>query len=423
LSTYLELTNLAILESGAEADELTSSDFASPTDSVQRDIKRWVAKAWKEIQMEINNWEFKSKQAQFIIRPRFLVTDGDRPSAPEEGSEFQGDDTDATFTVESVELLDGTWAAGTAVAIIEYSDLDGQFKWHEQFDEVLTFPDATLIRFDNSAAVTNIPQIGDYVKTNDGTNLTGRIAYVYLTAGSWAANTAEGWMYLEDTVGDWVSNGENVQSPVDTYSDDAFTDLIEADVFTTDPYASNPLPTVLADNNFRLKWWGRYNLQDEVTDLFEPITSTFSVQSTGGSSTQDNTATADNANIAYIPWPLWLSGGYEDDMASIGFPRVFTETPDGEYDFWPRPDQEYVLTFTYSANPQILSAHGDEVEDLPSQYHDMIAWRAVMYWADKNERPSQFARAERRYEGYMNRLVGNKKPKPTFGNNPFNGGY
>jgi hypothetical protein len=47
----------------------------------------------------------------------------------------------------------------------------------------------------------------------------------------------------------------------------------------------------------------------------------------------------------------------------------------------------------------------------------------VMYWADYQERPAQFARAERRYESIMNRLNRNQKPTWSFAPNAFTTGY
>lgn len=277
-------------------------------------IKTWVAQAWLEIQQEINDWQFKSKQAQFIVYPRLLVTEGDRATAPPVASEYAGDDTEATFTVLDTVLLSGAWATGTAVAYIEYEELDGQFKWAEYFNE-------------------------------------------------------------------------------------------------TDPTPASDI--------FRLKWWGRYDLQTEVTDLLEADYATFYIQSTGGSTTQTNSEDSDNKPIQFIPWPQWLAA-YEGDPVSRGRPLYFTETPDGKIDFWPRLDEEYVLSFQYTSEPQELSAHGDTPTDLPSNYHDLIVWRAVMYWADFQERPSQFTRAERRYESIKNRMNKNQKPSFSFGPNVFN---
>jgi hypothetical protein len=313
---YLQLTNRAIQYAGADLDEITQTDFPDPETSLQRNFKEYVAEAWRDLQMELNNWEFKTKTAQLILRPRLLVVDGDRSVAPPAGSTYEGDDTGATFEVVDTVLLDGVWATGSAVAYIEYTDYEGQFKWHELYDETAPTP----------------------------------------------ANT---------------------------------------DVF-------------------RLKGWGKYDLSEEVTDLFEPNTSAFFVQSTGGSADQDNTANADNGYLVFLPWADWLVGGYEGDQVSRGRPQFFTKNPEGLYDFWPRLDQEYVFTFPYTAEPQELTLFNDEPEGLPSIYHDLIVWKAVMNWADYQQRPSDFDRAQRRYDSLYRRLAVNKKPKPSFAPNPYN---
>jgi hypothetical protein len=315
LSDYRTLTNRAIKESGADLDEIQLADWTSPTDSMQRKFQYWIQSAWREIQMESNDWHWMSKQAQLILRPRLLVVDGDRSVAPPATSTFEGDDTGATFEVVDTVLLSGTWAAGTAVALIEYTDLDGEFKWNELYDETAPTP----------------------------------------------ANT---------------------------------------DVF-------------------RLKWWGRYNLATEISDLAQADYTTFYVQSTGGSADQTNTATPDNKPLVYVPWADWLPR-FEGDQISRACPQYFTMTPDGWIDFWPRMDQEYVLSFTYAGEPQELSAAVDTPTGLDTQYQDIIVWRAVMKWADFQERPAQFARAERWYETYKNRMEKNKKPNYSFAQNPFN---
>lgn len=318
MSNYLQLVNKSIIFSGADLDEIAQADFTNRSDSMQRKFKTYVRDAWYELQMEINNWEFKSKQAQYIIRPRFLVQSGDGTGSP--SGVMLGSETGASFEIVDVVLLDGLWATGTAVANVEYKDLDGQFKWNELYE---------------------------------------------------------------------------------------------------------PAPGNVDDGTFLLKWWGNYDLNLEGLNVFEPITTTFYIQSTGGGlfGSDDSTATADNGPLVYVPWVDFMANGFEADQVSRGRPQYITERPDGSYDFWPRPDLEYVLTFTYSSTPQELSAYDDEPEDLPIQYHDIIAWKAVMFWADFQERPSQFVRAERRYETLMNTLSKNQKPKPTFSPSPFNQDY
>lgn len=317
MADFRTLVNRALTECGASLDTIEAADFTSPSDSIQRKMKTWVGQAWREIQMEINDWQYMSKQAQLEIYPQFLITDGDRATAPGAGADFEGDDTDSTFNLLATPtLLSGAWATGTAVAIMKYSALSGQPKWGEYYDE-----------------------------TSPGT---------------------------------------------------------QADCV-------------------RLKWWGRYNLSSLVSDLLEANTSTFFIQSTGGATLQTNTADADNGALTYVPWATWLQA-YEGDATTRGRPLFFTQTPEGWYDFWPRPDEGYLLNFTYTAEPQELSAAADEPTGLDSQYQDLIVWRAVMYWADYQERPSQFARAERRYETIYNRLNRNQKPQFAFGPNVYSYG-
>lgn len=319
MATYLDLVNAVILESGTDLDRLTSSNFASPPDDMQEKFKEWVKSAWREIQQERNEWQFRTKQAQFIISPRFLVVDGDRATAPPVGATYEGDDTGATFSVLGVTLLDGAWATGDAEAWIDFDNYgDSSIKWNEYYDEL----------------------------TPDALNL----------------------------------------------------------------------------NVFRMKWWGRYDLIKTLSDCLEPDLRTFSVQSTGGSSQQDNTNASDNRTILYVPYDQWIYGP-ENDQVGRGRPTYFTTTPEGFFDFYPRLDQQYVLTFQYSVLPQELSAHGDVVQTLPNNYSDVVKWRALMYYADYDDKPQTFARAERRYETYKNRLERNQMPPITFAPSLFQSGY
>lgn len=314
MSTYLQLVNNAIKHSGIDLDELTSVTFASPSDSMHEKMKEFVDQAWREIQLERNEWEFQTAQYQGLIYPRFLVVEGDRSVAPPADSVFEGDDTEASFTVISTSLIDGAWADGDAVAWINYSTLTATPKFNEQFDETS--------------------------------------------------------------------------------------------------------PTIANTNVFRLKWWGRYDLITDIGDCLEPNLDSFYIQSTGGSSTQDNTASSDNEKLKYVPWSHF-NMEMEWDTQSRGKPRYFTTTPDGHFDFWPRPDEQYVLTLQYTKGPQTLSAHGDTPTGLPAAYHDMIFWRAIMAYAEYDQKGDTFRAAERRHNFFKTRLERNEMPVLSFGPNRY----
>ena len=134
---YLQLVNRTVLEAGVELDELTSGNFASPSDPMYKRFKNYVRDAYFELQMSRNEWEFLVKQATLEIGPRVLVINGDRSVAPPAGSIFEGDTSLNQFTVKAVTLLSGAWLSGTAQAYLDLEDLSAnQWTFGETFDEV-----------------------------------------------------------------------------------------------------------------------------------------------------------------------------------------------------------------------------------------------------------------------------------------------
>jgi hypothetical protein len=134
---YLQLVNKAINLSGVELDDLTSSNFASTTDSLSKKFKTFVADAWKDIQLERDEWEFKSAQTFANVYPRLLIEDGDRPTAPPANAEYEGDTTTASIVVIDSTPLSGTWGTGTAEAWLDLDDLSiSSIMLGETFDEI-----------------------------------------------------------------------------------------------------------------------------------------------------------------------------------------------------------------------------------------------------------------------------------------------
>lgn len=107
MSTYLQLVNKVIQESGKEQNELTSVTWSQPEAGrrLYPRIKRYVAEAWTTLQMSRNEWEFKSKEITTLILPRFLV-DGvvfsPPSSGPEAGVKYKGQESGLEITVINV---------------------------------------------------------------------------------------------------------------------------------------------------------------------------------------------------------------------------------------------------------------------------------------------------------------------------------
>lgn len=74
-TTYLEVVNKAIDESGSNLDQFAAdgSDFtATGLDPLMYKFKTWVARAWQTVQQEAYDWEFMSEQAVVNLEPGTL---------------------------------------------------------------------------------------------------------------------------------------------------------------------------------------------------------------------------------------------------------------------------------------------------------------------------------------------------------------
>jgi hypothetical protein len=124
---YLALVNKVIQESASETDELTVGTWSSAEAGrrLYPRIKRLVAEAWKIMQIERNEWEFKAAELSALVYPRVKFNSGDRAVAPPVGTVFISADNLFSLTVKEVILESGTWLSGTAQGQIEFEVWSG----------------------------------------------------------------------------------------------------------------------------------------------------------------------------------------------------------------------------------------------------------------------------------------------------------
>lgn len=219
----------------------------------------------------------------------------------------------------------------------------------------------------------------------DDTDSDFEVASVVTHSGAWASGTAKATIFMKTASEQYKINEQ-------------FDELL-------------PTP---AGNIFRIKGRGRYNFVNDaqVTDISEMHYDTLYVQTTGGSSIQTNDSSTEMRKVHMIPWANWVKG-YEQNL-TYGMPVYATITPDGDMDFYPRPDKQYVLHFTYTSTQGTLSVYTDTPTKLPEQYHPMIAWKAVMKWASWDSQSTKFARAAKEFDFFNHRLEKNKMPVVSF---------
>jgi hypothetical protein len=172
---------------------------------------------------------------------------------------------------------------------------------------------------------------------------------------------------------------------------------------------------------FRSKGWGRYDFSadGQVPDLLEVLVESVSVQTTGGATVQDNDPDVGLRPLVYVPWSTW-DDVFDVIAGSRGKPRYVTTAPDGSLEFYPRPDKQYVVHFTYTKTDGTMTLFSDTPANIPARYHDIIAWMAVrksgMYDRDR----TITGRADERIRYYRNSMERNLMPLVAFEPSRFN---
>lgn len=175
------------------------------------------------------------------------------------------------------------------------------------------------------------------------------------------------------------------------------------------------------------KHWGWYDMNDlhlpytqqgystDTSDIGEIDWTSFRIyndayirEEAAGSYIDYNNST--ESKLHFMPWEEFTSRGYDVRQAP-GIPAIVTQTPTGEVTFHPPPSRSIVCRFTYTKVPQLLSDSSDEPTGLPSRYHKLIMWRAVMKYATYDEQPALLRRASDEYENLMRRVRRDFLPK------------
>lgn len=173
---------------------------------------------------------------------------------------------------------------------------------------------------------------------------------------------------------------------------------------------------------FTFKGWGRYNFQtytdtvnisgtDRTFSAIEPVLHTFYVQDVEAGSTN-------LTQLVYTPYSRFIETVPEYNVG-LGMPQLFTTTPDGRYDVYPRLDKHYVIKYNYTKAVNELSLVTDIPLNLPTEYHDVIMWKALMYYSQYDNNQVMYKHALSRYAFYRNKMERRLMPMPSFGRNQF----
>lgn len=126
------------------------------------------------------------------------------------------------------------------------------------------------------------------------------------------------------------------------------------------------------------------------------------------------------SKIYFVPWNSWNDSfgrsdaqlEYNDNQNIEGRPRYFTIAPTGEIWLNPIPDVNYEMQFFGPTAVEELSNDSD-TPFLPTDYHDMIVWRAVREYALYHNDTGTAERASVKYTFFKKALDDEYLPHMT----------
>lgn len=108
---------------------------------------------------------------------------------------------------------------------------------------------------------------------------------------------------------------------------------------------------------------------------------------------------ADESPLTEITYELWRTK-YDRGTHDAQRPTEYAIAPDRTFRLGPKPDIAYRVRGEYRKSIQVLAADADEPE-MPSRFHDLIVWRAMMLMANHDESDPIYIRAMREYGPLM----------------------
>ena len=126
-------------------------------------------------------------------------------------------------------------------------------------------------------------------------------------------------------------------------------------------------------------------------------------------------AVTDESELIYHPWDDFrLAFKTGSSRTQEGRPSVFSIKYDLSMDLWVIPDAVFTVNGEYFMQAQTMDEDDDE-PIIPSQYHMILVWRALMFYGAKIGASEVYAHGNNEYGRILRRLELNQLPKFTWG--------
>ena len=115
--------------------------------------------------------------------------------------------------------------------------------------------------------------------------------------------------------------------------------------------------------------------------------------------------TSDEGGLAFLPYGKWRDR-YRAQMTARtnDRPQLFTVLTDNRVRFEPSPSKIFTISGDYKRSTQTFTADADVPTNLPEDFHMIIVWAALKYYAFYENAPEVLEGAERAYDGLLHRL-------------------
>ena len=117
--------------------------------------------------------------------------------------------------------------------------------------------------------------------------------------------------------------------------------------------------------------------------------------------------------LIYIPWEQFKVL-YKKGTQNNGQPIHITVDNAENIVLGPKPDAVYVVSGDFQRGVQVLAADGD-IPDMPTNYHDLIVYRAIEKYGANSVAPEIFTRARLEGNRIMRALEMSQLPRMRFG--------
>jgi len=124
---------------------------------------------------------------------------------------------------------------------------------------------------------------------------------------------------------------------------------------------------------------------------------------------------SDEQYLIFIPWDEF-QGAYMfgSTRTQTGRPTIVTIKPDNSMCLWTIPDGVYTVTGECYKKAQVMTVDASE-PIIPSQFHMIIVWRALMLYSAFSGAPDLYAHGQNEYRNMLRKLERDQLPELGWG--------